>query len=294
MSASGSARRGGLDRVPAPLLALAAIVSVQIGAAFARTLFDTAGAAGSTLMRLGISGVLLLAVARPRPWQWSPAGRRATIMLGATMAVMNLAFYQAIRTVPLGIAVTVEFLGPLLVALVQTRRWRDFGWALLAMAGVALLGLGDRLSAPLAGLGFALLAGLFWAVYILASARVGRLLPGTGGLAVALATAALLTVPFGAAGVGRALHRPDVLLGGVAVAILASLIPYALEMSALRRMPTRVFGVLMSVEPAVAALAGLVVLGQTLHLGQLAALLMVSVASAGVTIDVQGAPPPSG
>jgi inner membrane transporter RhtA len=278
--------------VPAPLLALAAIVSVQIGSAFARTLFDTAGAGGSTLLRLGISGALLLAMVRPRPARWSPAARRAAVLLGATMAVMNLSFYQAIERVPLGIAVTVEFLGPLLVALAQTRRLRDLGWALLALAGVALLGLGDRTSAPLTGAGFALLAGLFWGIYILASARVGRLLPGTGGLAVALATAALLTVPFGAAGVGRSLHRPDVLLGGLLVALLASLIPYALELSALRRMPTRVFGVLMSTEPAVGALAGLAVLGQTLHSREIAALVMVSAASAGVTVGAEGVPPP--
>lgn len=281
-------------RVPAPVLVVTAIVSVQCGSAFARTLFDTAGAAGATLMRLGLSGGLLLAMLRPRPWRWSAAARAAAVLLGATMAAMNLVFYLAIATVPLGVAVTVEFTGPLLVALVQTRRLRDLLWALLALAGVVLLGAGSGTSVPLPGLALALLAGLFWGAYILASARVGRLLPGTDGLALALCVAAVLALPFGAAGVTRSLGTPRVLLGGLVVAVLASLIPYACEMAALRRLPTRVFGVLMSLEPAVAAVAGLIVLGQALHAREVVALLLVSVASAGVTLSSPGPLPPGG
>lgn len=292
---AGTADRGGPGaRVPAPVLVVTAIVSVQCGSAFARTLFDTAGASGATLLRLGLSGALLMAVLRPRPWRWSRAARRAAALLGATMAASNLVFYLAIATVPLGVAVTVEFTGPLLVALVQTRRLRDLLWALLALAGVVLLGARSGPTVPLPGLALALLAGVFWGGYILASARVGRLLPGTDGLALALCVAAALALPFGAAGVGRSLHAPSVLLGGLVVALLASVIPYACELAALRRLPTRVFGVLMSLEPAVATLAGLVVLGQALHLRQAVALLLVSAASAGVTLGATGSLPPGG
>jgi inner membrane transporter RhtA len=277
-------RRSRLDRVPAPVLVLLAITSVQTGSAVARTIFDVAGATGVTLMRLGISSLLLLALLRPRPWRWSRDARLAALLLGLAMAGMNLVFYLAIRTVPLGVAVTVEFIGPLLVALVQTRRVADLMWALLAAGGVALLGLGGGTEIPLGGLALALLAGLFWGGYILASARVGRLLPGVDGLAVALAVAAVIALPFGAPGAVRALGDPAALAAGAAVALLSSVIPYGLELTALRRMPTRVFGVLMSVEPAAAALAGLIVLGQRLGARELVALVLVSAASAGVTL----------
>jgi inner membrane transporter RhtA len=186
--------------------------------------------------------------------------------------------------VPLGVCVTVEFLGPLTVALVQTRRWRDLFWVLCAAAGVALLGLRSGGDVPLFGLFLALLAGVFWALYILASARVGRLVPGVEGLAVALVIAATVALPFGAPGVVRVLDQPSVLLVGCAVALLSSLIPYGFELAALRRIPTRVFGVLMSMEPAAAALAGLLVLGQALEGRELLALLLVSLASLGITL----------
>jgi inner membrane transporter RhtA len=200
------------------------------------------------------------------------------------MGAMNLSFYLALRTVPLGVAVTVEFVGPLLLALVQTRRWMDGVWAALAASGVVLLGADTDSGVPLSGLALALLAGLFWAAYILASARVGRVLPGLDGLAVALAVAALLVLPYGAGGASAVLDAPVLLLGGLAIAVLSSVVPYGLEMLALRRMPTRVFGILMSLEPAAAALAGLVVLGQALGGREVVALLLVSVASLGVTL----------
>ena len=272
------------DRVPATALVLVAIASVQIGSATARTIFDEVGANGVTLMRLGISGLLLVAVVRPRVLRWSRRQLGSAALLGVSMGAMNITFYLSIRTVPLGVAVTVEFLGPLLVALVQTRRRVDLFWVLLAGGGVALLGLDDTGDVPLAGLGLALLAGLCWAGYILASARVGRLVPGVDGLAVALVVAALLATPFGAAGAAGGLGKPVVVAVGVAVALLSSVIPYALELTALRRMPTRVFGVLMSLEPAAAAVAGLLVLGQVLGVRELVALLLVSLASLGVTL----------
>lgn len=284
-----------VDRFPAPLLVLVAIASVQLGSAVARTVFDEAGAFGITLMRLGISSLLLLAVLRPKPWRWARDAQVATLLFGLAMACMNIVFYLSLRTVPLGVAVTVEFLGPLTVALVQTRRWRDLVWVVCAAAGVALLGLRGGGDVPLFGLFLALLAGGFWGLYILASARVGRLIPGTQGLAVGLVVAATVSLPLGAPGVVRVLDQPHVLLVGCAVALLSSVIPYSLELAALRRIPTRVFGVLMSLEPAAAALAGLVVLDQSLDGREVLALVLVSLASVGITLGQRGdqpSPPP--
>jgi inner membrane transporter RhtA len=293
-SDDGAARErpGGLDRVPAPVLVVAAIASVQTGSAVARTVFDEAGALGITLMRLAFSGLLLIAVLRPRPWRWSRSANLAALVFGLTMAAMNLSFYQALRTVPLGVAVTVEFLGPLTLALVQTRRARDLAWVALAGTGVALLGLRGGGDVALSGLAFAALAGGFWACYILASARVGQLLPGSAGLAAALGVAAVLALPFGASGVVGVLDQPGVLAIGLVVAVLSSLVPYGFELAALRRIPTRVFGVLMSMEPAAAALAGLIVLGQSLDAREATALVLVSLASAGVTIGRTDTDPP--
>ncbi len=272
------------DRVPPALLVLVAIGSVQIGSAVARTLFDDLGAGGATLLRLGLSAGILLAAVRPQVLTWNRTHWAAVALLGGAMGAMNLSFYLSLRTVPLGVAVTVEFVGPLLLALVQTRRALDVLWALLAAGGVVLLGADSSSGAPLSGLALALLAGLFWAGYILASARVGQVLPGLDGLAVALAVAMVLVLPYGAAGASAVLDSPALLVGGLAIAVLSSVVPYGLEMAALRRMPTRVFGILMSLEPAAAALSGLVVLGQALGLREVTALLLVSLASAGVTL----------
>jgi len=271
-----------VDRVPAQLV-VGAVASVQTGSAVARTLFDQLGAPAVVLLRLGLSCLLLLAVLRPRFWRWSRASLQSAVLLGVAMAGMNSVFYLALRTVPLGVAVTVEFVGPLLVALAQTRRWRDLAWVALAGGGVALLGL-DGGAAPLGGLALAFLAGLFWGAYILASASVGARLPGTGGLAVALLVSAVLVLPFGAGGAAQAFTDPRLLLGGVGVALLSSVLPYGAELAALRRIPTRVFGVLMSLQPAGGALAGLVVLGQTLGGREVLALVLVSLASVGVTL----------
>jgi inner membrane transporter RhtA len=273
------------DRVPAPLLVLVAIASVQIGSAVATGLFDALGAAGTTLFRVGLASLVLFALVRPRVWQWSAQAWRGAALLGAAMAGMNLVFYLSLRTVPLGIAVTVEFVGPLLLALAQTRRLPDLLWAVLAATGVVLLGVLDTTGdVPLSGLALAFLAGLFWAGYIVASAHVGTLLPGVGGLAVALGVATVLVLPFGAAGASGVLDRPALLLPALGVALLSSVLSYGLELTALRRIPTRVFGILMSLEPAAAALAGLVLLDQRLGPVEVTALLLVSLASAGVTL----------
>jgi inner membrane transporter RhtA len=194
---------------------------------------------------------------------------------------MNLAFYAALDRIPLGIAVTFEFVGPLGVAIVGTRRGSDLLWAGLAGIGIALLSPGVGGSLDALGVGFALLAGAFWAAYILLTARVGRAFERGDGLALAMAISTLVLIPGGIAGGGGDLLAPSVLAVGIAVALLSSAIPYSLELEALRRLPESTFGVLMSLEPAVAALVGLAVLGQALSAREVAAIALVVVASAG-------------
>ena len=209
--------------------------------------------------------LVLLAVFRPRVRRWNRSTWLGVGLLGLALAGMNSLIYLAIDTIPLGVAVTLEFMGPLLVALVQTRRWLDAAWAVLAFAGVLLLGLDSSGAIPLVGIGFALGAGLFWAGYILANARLGKTDGSMGGLAMAMVVAAIVVVPFGARDATDAVMADPRLLGVFAiVAVLTSALPYSLEMVALRRLPTRVFGVLSSLGPAVAAMAGLVVLQQAL------------------------------
>lgn len=266
------------------MLVVVAIGSVQTGSAIARTLFDDLGVPGTALLRLVIASLILLTALRPDVRSWSRQAWLAAALLGAAMAGMNLVFYLSLRTVPLGIAVTVEFLGPLLLALAQTRRLNDLLWALLAAAGVMLLGLDTTSGFATTGLLLAFVAGLFWAGYILASAHVGQLLPGVSGLAVALAVSSILVFPFGAQGAAQVFSQPSLLIGAAAVAVLSSVVPYGLELTALRRLPTRVFGVLMSLQPAAAAIAGRLVLGQQLGVRELVALVMVSFASVGITL----------
>jgi inner membrane transporter RhtA len=248
-------------------------------------LFDELGATGTAFLRMTIGACVLLLVLRPPVRSWRRNQWTAAALLGVALAGMNVIFYLSLDRVPLGVAVTVEFTGPLLLALVQTRRLVDLLWAVLAGAGVAILGLqaanGD---VQTLGLVLAFVAGLFWAAYILASARVGRLVSGIDGLAVALACGAVIVAPFGVSGASGIGSQPSLLLWASLVALLSTIIPYGLELTALRRIPTRVFGVLMSLQPAAAALAGLLILDQTLGAPELAALGMVTLASAGVTL----------
>ena len=276
--------------VPAPLLVLASITCAQTGGAIARTLFDDLGATGATLLRVAIAALVLAVVARPRVRTWPAAAWRAAALLGVVIAGMSLNYYLALRTVPLGVVVTVTFLGPLVLALVQTRRLLDLLWALLAASGVALLGLHPGISAPLGGLLFAAASAACGAGYILLSKRLGGLLPGVGGLAVSLTVAALVVLPFGAGGATAAFRHPVLLAGAGAVAVLSSVLPYALEITALRRLPTRVFGILISLQPAAGAVAGFLVLDQHLGAAEIVALVLVSVAGAGVSRTAAGPP----
>lgn len=280
-----STQRPVTDRFPAPVLVVTAIACVQTGAAIARTLFDDLGVAGTAWLRLVIAAVVLALVLRPPVRSWTRQQWGAAALLGTALAGMNLVFYSALDLVPLGVAVTVEFMGPLLLALVQTRRIIDLVWVVLAGCGVALLGAqaaGGEID-PL-GLLLAFTAGMFWAGYIVSSARVGRLLPGVDGLAVALAFAALLVTPLGLGQAAAVIDQPSLLIGVSTVALMSTIIPYGLELIALRRIPTRVFGVLMSLQPAAAAVSGYLILDQQLGAPEVVALLMVSLASTGVTL----------
>lgn len=270
------------DTVPAPILVMGGIISVQVGAAFAKQLFDQAGPTGVVTLRLAFSAALLLVLWPPRQ-RLTPEAIGVVLAFGTVLGLMNFSIYQSFARIPLGMAVTIEFLGPLVVALIGSRRWRDTLWALLAGAGVVLLTEGGSGAVNWVGVLYALVAGACWAGYILLGARMGQHTPGGLGLALGTVWAALLIVPFGAAESGAALLSPQLLAVGFAVAVLSSVLPYSLEIEALRRMPTRVFGVLMSLEPAVAALAGLAVLGELLSWTQWLAVACVVVASIGAT-----------
>lgn len=281
------------DRVPAPALAVAAIFSVQFGSAFARTFFGETGALGAACLRLVFASVLLAAVVRPNVRGWDRRTWLTAIALGLALGGMNSFIYLAIHEIPIGVAVTVEFLGPLGVALAQTRRWADAAWALLALAGVVLLGVEATGALSVLGLALAALAAIFWAGYILTSSSLGSRASGLGPLSVAMIVAALVVLPFGAGEAVGAIAAHPVLIGVfVIVALLTSVIPYSLEFAALRRIPTRVFGVLSSLGPAVAALAGLLVLHQALGWRQLAALALITIASIGVTLRSRRPVPP--
>lgn len=271
--------------VPAPALILGAVASVQFGAAFADQLFDRAGPAGVVLLRLLLSAALLSVLVRPSLRGRSRRDLVWAVVFGLILGGMNWTFYEALSRLPLGVAVTVEFVGPLAVAMIGSRRMLDVVWAACAAAGVGLLAanaFGGSLSSL--GLLLAALAGACWAGYIFASKRVGAAFAGLDGLSIALCVAALLVLPAGIAQGGHALVTPLVLGGGLAVALMSSLIPYSLEITALRTLSAQSFGLLMSLEPAAAALAGIIVLGQRLSLRTIIAITLVVVASAGTTL----------
>ena len=259
---------------------IGAVASVQLGAAVATTLFDDVGPAGAVLLRTGFAAIMLVALWRPGIPRRAEAPLRDAVLLGLALAAMNLSFYAALDRIPLGITVTFEFTGPFAVAVAGSRRAADLVWVALAAGGILLLsplrGSPDGL-----GVAFALVAGGCWAAYIVLAARVGRAFSGGHGLALAMVVAAVILVPVGVIGGGGALVHPGTLAVGLGVAVLSSAIPYSLELEALRRLPKGTFGVMMSLEPAVAALVGLAVLGQGLSATEVVAIALVVGASAG-------------
>ncbi|MCU0565435.1 MAG: EamA family transporter [Oculatellaceae cyanobacterium Prado106] len=279
------------NSLPPSFLVLFSSFVIQIGMALSKTLFDSLGSAGAAFICKGIAALLLLLIWRPRLSQhrWQDYG--VVALFGLCIACMNLSIFAAVERVPLGVASTLEFVGPLGVAIAGSRRWLDVVWVVLAGIGVFLLAPihGDTSLDPL-GIGFALISGLCWAGYILLSAPAGRAMPGGSGLALAISFATLIMAPLGIQQAGAALLNPWILgiafLGGC----LTTVLPYSLEFIALKRMSTRVFGVLMSIEPAIAAIVGLLFLHEALGVRSLIAILLVTLAAIGATLFGRSTP----
>jgi inner membrane transporter RhtA len=279
-------------RVPAPLLVLAAIVSVQFGGAMAATLIPLVGVFGSVTLRLTIAATVLLVIVRPRLRGRTTTDWLVVATFGAILAMMNLFFYGALARIPIGVTVTIEFIGPLVLATVLSHRRKDLLAVAGAAVGVALIsGIAGTPWAQidLAGLGLALAAGAAWAGYIIFSARTGARFAQLDGLAIAMTVAAVLVAPAGVITAGSAMWTPDALWRGATIAVLSSVLPYSLELIALRRLAAHVFGILLSLEPAVAALAGLFVLDQQLSPPQLLGMVCV-VAASGLVMGRRSVP----
>ena len=270
-----------VSSVPAPLLVLGGVVSVQFGAALAATLVPEVGVGGSVLLRVGIAAIILFAVARPRLRGHDRKAWATVAAFGVALGLMNWSFYGSLAHLPLGVAVTVEFLGPLVLTTLLSRRLLDFVAVLAAGGGVLLIS--EAFTVPLdelslVGLGLAATAGVCWAAYILLSSRTGAAFDGLDGLAIALVVSTVVVLPAGVLSIDT--WTTEHLLKGLGLAVLSSLLPYSLELLALRRLSASVFGILLALEPAVAALAGLVVLDQVLGAGQIVGLVLVVLASA--------------
>ncbi|MHA6631735.1 EamA family transporter [Pseudonocardia sichuanensis] len=276
---------------PASLLVLGSVVSVQVGQAVGKQAFDLVPPAGVVTLRLGFAALVLLALWRPR----LPADARSAglvVAFGTAIAGMNLV-YPALAHLPLGVATSLQLLGPLAVALAGSRRPRDIGWALLACAGVLLIGNPAGGPLPLAGVLLALGSGAAMGAYLLLSRRAGAATNDGSTLALAVAWAAVVSLPFGIPAGGTDLLRPQVLAVGLAVAVLSAALPYSLDLAALRRLPPRTVGVLESLEPVVGALAGLLLLAELLGPGRWLAIACITAASAGAVASARPARSPT-
>lgn len=281
--------------VAASGLIVLGLVVQDLGAAISVLVFPHLGAAGMTGLRLVFSAAILLLVARPRLRGRTRGDWLTVLGFGVVLGAMNLCFYEAIARVPLGIVVTIEVLGPLILSVVKGRRLLSMVWAVLAVAGVALLGGVNLESLDPVGVAFAVAAGVLWACYILSSVAAGRRFARLDGLALAMAVGAVLVLPLAIATGGPAIVDPRWLGLALAVAVMSSALPYGLELVALRRVPESAFGVLMSLSPAIAALIGLIVLGQRLEPLDVLAILLVVAASAGAVLTARRrelVPPP--
>jgi inner membrane transporter RhtA len=269
-----------------------AIASVQFGSAFAATLFSRVGPAGTVLLRLLCGTIVLLALSRPSLRGVTRSELGLAAVFGLVLAAMNTSFYEALHRIPLGVAVTIEFVGPLTVAIGGSRKKIDIVWVALAAAGILALTQGGTHGLNGLGVAFALTAGSLWGVYILLNARLGRAFEGGNGLALAMVVASLAVLPAGIVGGGTHLLEPRSLALGALIGLLSSAIPYSLENEALRRIVPAVFGVLMSLEPAMAALAGLIVLGQGLGARAVLGIALVVAASVGAARRTSETPVP--
>ncbi|MFE0381211.1 DMT family transporter [Streptomyces inhibens] len=285
MTAEAEARTAGAagarGRIGSVALVIGGIVSLQFGASVAVLLFPRAGALGVVTLRLVAASLVLLIFCRPTVRGHSRGDWTTVLAFGVALVGMNSLFYQALDRIPLGAAVTLEFLGPLILSVATSRRLMSLVWAALALGGVVLLGREGFDGLNLVGAGFAVAAGGLWAAYILLSARTGQRFPQADGLALAMAVAAVLSLPLGIASAGSALLNPVTLGLGAAVALMSSVMPYTLELLALRKLPASGFAVMMSLEPAAAATAGFLVLHQALGWAEILAIGLVVIASVG-------------
>ncbi|WP_371733909.1 DMT family transporter [Subtercola sp. PAMC28395] len=280
--ASGrSAAPGGFTTLWPVGIVVVGLACQEIGASFAVVLFPLVGALGMVGLRLGFSAIILLIVCRPKLRGHTRRDWMIVVAYGVVLAGMNMLFYQALDRLPLGTTVTIEVLGPLVLSVVVARRASAWLWAVLAFAGVALLSQGGAAALDPVGVAFAAGAGALWAGYILLSARAGQRFAQLDGIAIAMTVGAIVSLPFGIVSTGAALFQPTALVLGLAVAVLSSTIPYAFELLALRRLPEATFSILMSLAPAIAALAGLVILGQALTWVEAVAIALVIAASIG-------------
>jgi inner membrane transporter RhtA len=270
--------------IPALPAVLLAIISVQSGAAIAKGLFPAIGAAGTASLRIGISALILLAVYRPNLKKITVEQWKFVIPYGLSLGAMNLIFYLAIERIPIGLAVTLEFIGPLLVAVLGSKRWIDFFWVLLAAAGIVLIAPWTNNGIDTLGVLFALLAGAFWAAYIVLGGKISKIMKGGDAVAIGMLFGSALIVPFGILGNGLSNLTPQFLGLGVALALLSSAIPFTLEMKALGQLPARTFSILMSLEPAAASICAFLFLQEYLSSNEILAVIFVVIASAGSTI----------
>ena len=270
--------------IPALPAVLLAIISVQSGAAIAKGLFPVIGAAGTASLRIGISALILLAVYRPNLKKITVEQWKLVIPYGLSLGAMNLIFYLAIERIPIGLAVTLEFIGPLLVAVFGSKRWIDFFWVLLAAAGIVLIAPWTNNGIDALGVLFALLAGAFWAAYIVLGGKVSKIMKDGDAVAIGMLFGSILIVPFGILGNGLGNLTPQLFGLGIALALLSSAIPFTLEMKALGQLPPRTFSILMSLEPAAASICAFVFLQEYLSFHEVLAVVFVVIASAGSTV----------
>ncbi|HEV2963226.1 MAG TPA: EamA family transporter [Candidatus Angelobacter sp.] len=286
---AGSHTYGLVEALPPPFLLLLSILSAQLGAASAKFLLVSSSPATIVLVRTGFAAIVLWLMVRPQVRQYTKQQWIHALLLGVVTAAMNVSFYGAIARLPLGIVITVAFLGPFTVSLLASRGAREFVWPILALAGVVLLSpFGAQKQLSVTGMTYALGAAAGWASYLLLTARTSAMFSGTTGLALAMTFGALGMLPFGLASGGKALLSASFLAKGFAVSILSTLIPFSLEFLVLKRMSPRTFGILVSAEPAVAALIGMIVLHEYLGVREWMALVLVSVAALGVTYQSSG------
>lgn len=273
-----------LPPVPSVLLA---IISVQCGAAIAKSIFPVIGPIGTTSIRIGISAILLLLAYRPNLFQITPKQWKLVVPYGLCLGAMNLIFYLAIQRIPIALAVTLEFIGPLLVAIIGSRRLIDYCWVLLAATGIVLIAPWSNNRIDALGVLFALLAGALWAAYIVLGGKISKIMNGGQAVSTGMLFAAILILPFGFYENGLANLTPKLFGMGIALALLSSAIPFTLEMKALGQLPPRTFSILMSLEPAAAAVCAFIFLQESLNFYEILAVVCVVIASAGSTLTAK-------